>query len=141
MENIESVKKWHSLPENQRTMNKVDLDVIKTALTKLRFITNKSNEGISIASIELKVGDFQKKSLENLILLLRQNKDIDIFMITLEVGDGNWEVMIRSHVPSTPEKIAGLFNKKGFSYYSDFSVNYEQKKALNQKVKNLFLDF
>lgn len=141
MENIESVKKWHSLPENQRTMNKTDLDLIKIALENLKYITNRSNEGISIASIELKVGDFQKKSLENLILLLRQNKDIDIFIITLEIGDGNWQVMIRSHVPGSAEKMAELFNKNGSSYYADFFVLDEVKKTINKIVKEYFLSF
>lgn len=124
----------------ERTVDFSELGIIKTGIEKMRFITNKQNEGFSIAVIDFSWDDISySKNTGPLVELMGKHSDLDVLVVVTPDKPGSYRLRIRSYVPGGYARvIAELFDGSGHNESAGAIIRYDQYKNLDGIIKRKF---
>lgn len=124
----------------QRTVDFSDLGIIKTGIEKMRFITNKQNEGFSIAVIAFDWNDtVYSKNTGPLIELMGKHSALDVLVVVTPNKPGSYRLRVRSYIPGGHARsIAELFDGSGHNESAGAIIRYDQYKKLDDIIKRKF---
>lgn len=124
----------------QRTVDFSDLGIIKTGIEKMRFITNKQNEGFSIAVIAFDWNDtVYSKNTGPLIELMGKHSALDVLVVVTPDKSGFYRLRVRSYIPGGYARvIAELFGGSGHNESAGAIIENDQYKKLDGIIKRKF---
>lgn len=124
----------------EKSMSVGDLELVRIAIKNLKFITNKSKEGVSVAVVDLNEFDLSSGGESQYVIsLLEKSRDIDVLIVVTHEKKKKFRLRIRSYIPGGfARRIAEIFGGSGHDDSAGASIGEVQYLDLPEKVRELF---